>query len=482
MRIFLLLASGTILSGLVAAAGDEADRAKAGPPPVADSVGHAEFFEARIRPILAEHCYRCHGSRKQESGLRLDSKEGVRKGNDAGPVVVPGRPEESPLIEAIRYDATVKMPPRARLPQQAIDDLTAWVRIGSPWPETTRAPSSSLEGRDGSTAIATASLAALGVPAGPGPAGAWVRDAAWPINPIDRFILARLEAKGLVPSPRADRRTLIRRATFDLTGLPPTPGEVAAFEADGSPDAYDRLIDRLLASPRYGERWGRYWLDVARYADTKGYVFFQDADFHWAYTYRDYVVSAFNRDLPYDRFIIEQLAADRLPTKTETNQPPLAALGFLTLGGRFMGNFHDVIDDRIDVVCRGLMSLTVTCARCHDHKFDPIPTRDYYALYGVMASAREPMIPPEAAEPPHTAVHETFVRELPYASAEAGRVRDGQASGAGRDGEAAGRRLPPGRATGARPAHNRGLHADRRRHRPEPGDAGAMAGLPVAGP
>ncbi len=178
------------------------------------------------------------------------------------------------------------------------------------------------------------------------------------------------------------------------------------------PDAYARLIDRLLASPRYGERWGRYWLDVARYADTKGYVFFQDADFHWAYTYRDYVVSAFNRDLPYDRFILEQLAADRLPTATGTSPAPRAALGFLTLGGRFMGNFHDVIDDRIDVVCRGLMSLTVTCARCHDHKFDPIPTRDYYALYGVMASAREPMIPFEAAEPPNTAVHETFVREL----------------------------------------------------------------------
>ena len=199
------------------------------------------------------------------------------------------------------------------------------------------------------------------------------------------------------PSPPADRRTLIRRVTFDLLGLPPTPEEVVAFEADPSPDAYARLVDRLLASPRYGERWGRHWLDVARYADTKGYILFQDADFHWAYTYRDYVIAAFNRDTPYDRFIVEQLAADQIPDPDASAQPPLAALGFLTLGGRFMGNFHDVVDDRIDVVCRGLMSLTVTCARCHDHKFDPIPTRDYYSLYGVLASAREPMIPPEAA-------------------------------------------------------------------------------------
>ena len=189
---------------------------------------------------------------------------------------------------------------------------------------------------------------------------------------VDRFILAQLEANSLAPSPLADKRTLIRRATFDLTGLPPTPEEVDDFETDEKPGAYERLIDRLLASPRYGERWGRYWLDVARYADTKGYILFQDADFHWAFTYRDYVIGAFNRDLAYDRFLVEQIAADQLPA--EHGQRPLAALGFLTVGARFMGNVHDVIDDRIDVICRGLMSLTVACARCHDHKFDPIPS------------------------------------------------------------------------------------------------------------
>ncbi len=195
-----------------------------------------------------------------------------------------------------------------------------------------------------------------------------------------------------------------------MTGLPPTPEDVESFAADNTPGSYERLIDRLLTSPRYGERWGRYWLDVARYADTKGYILFQEADFHWAYTYRDYVISAFNHDLPYDQFLIEQIAADRLPP--EHGRRPLPALGFLTLGARFMGNIHDVIDDRIDVVCRGLMSLTVTCARCHDHKFDPIPTQDYYSLYGVLANACEPAIPPEALESPRTSEYSRFVQEL----------------------------------------------------------------------
>ncbi len=195
-----------------------------------------------------------------------------------------------------------------------------------------------------------------------------------------------------------------------MTGLPPTPEEVDTFEVDGAPDSFERLVDRLLASPRYGERWGRYWLDVARYADTKGYILFQDANFHWAYTYRDYVIRAFNQDLPYDRFLIEQIAADRLPA--ENGRKPLEALGFLSLGGRFMGNVHDIIDDRIDVVCRGLMSLTVTCARCHDHKFDPIPAQDYYSLYGVLASAREPEILPEVNHSEQTPAYARFVKEL----------------------------------------------------------------------
>jgi hypothetical protein len=207
-------------------------------------------------------------------------------------------------------------------------------------------------------------------------------------NPIDAFALAKLEEKNLAPSQPADRRTLIRRVSFDLIGLPPTPEEVETFVADPSPNAYEKVVDRLLASPHYGERWGRHWLDVARYSDTKGYVFMEERNYPYSYTYRDYVIRAFNEDLPYDQFILQQLAADRLPLGDDKR--PLAALGYLTLGRRFLNQTPDIIDDRIDVTMRGLEALTVGCARCHDHKFDPIPTRDYYSLYGVFASSTEP--------------------------------------------------------------------------------------------
>src|SRR5207244_3881383 len=215
-----------------------------------------------------------------------------------------------------------------------------------------------------------------------------VKDKDWASTAIDNFVLAKLQAAGLKPAPAADRRTLLRRATFDLIGLPPTPEEIGAFVADRSPNAFTKVVDRLLASPHYGERWGRYWLDVARYADTKGYVFTEERRYPFAYTYRDYVIDAFNKDLPYDRFLIEQIAADRLPLGEDKR--PLAAMGFLTLGRRFLNNQSDIIDDRIDVVTRGTMALTVACARCHDHKFDPIPTADYYSLYGVFNSSYEP--------------------------------------------------------------------------------------------
>ncbi len=237
-----------------------------------------------------------------------------------------------------------------------------------------------------------------------------VRDAAWSKTPIDRFVLAELEKRGLTPSPPADKPTLLRRLTFDLIGLPATPAEIDAFSCDESPSAIERVVDRLLASPHYGERWGRHWLDVARYADTKGYVLFQDGNFPWSYTYRDYVVRSLNEDLPYDRFVVEQLAADLLPATSDKRA--LTALGFLTLGNGFMNNQQDVIDDRIDVVTRGLLGLTVSCARCHDHKFDPIPTKDYYALYGVFASSVEPTIPPLFEEPPQTEAYAAFAKEL----------------------------------------------------------------------
>jgi hypothetical protein len=359
-----------------------------------------DFFERRVRPVLADNCFSCHGAKKQQAGLRLDSRAAMLKGGDSGPALKPGDTDASLLIQAVRHSGNVKkMPPKKKLGPEAVETLAAWVKMGAPWPVDT-------------TAIADADAWkrhwAFQPNKNPPPPA--VKAESWPANAVDRFILARLEAKGLTPGAAADKRTLLRRVTFDLIGLPPTPEELAAFEADASPDAFAHVVDRLLASPHYGERWGRYWLDVARYADNKGYVFFEEGEYPWAYTYRDYVIRAFNEDLPYDQFIRQQLAADQLPLGDDKR--PLTALGFLTLGGHFMSNPHDIIDDRIDVVMRGLQGLTVTCARCHDHKFDPIPSRDYYSLYGVFASSVEPTVPPLFTPPPQTEAYHAFEKEL----------------------------------------------------------------------
>ncbi len=372
------------------------------PTPRPVSASEAEFFESRIRPVLAEHCHRCHGPNESKSGLRLDSREALLRGGDSGPAAVPGDPGSSPLLEAVRHEGLVRMPPKAKLGVQAVTDLESWIKLGLPWPEAPAGTAADPTKEDGRSHWAFQPVRQPEVPQ--------VRDESWARNEVDRFLLERLEKVGLVPSPPADRRALIRRVSFDLLGLPPTPREVEDFVADDSPDAYERLVDRLLASPRYGERWGRYWLDVARYADTKGYVFFEEAEYPWAYAFRDYVIRALNEDLPYDRFLLEQIAADRLDQGEDRR--PLAAMGFLTAGGRFMNNEHDVIDDRIDVVTRGLMGLTVTCARCHDHKFDPIPAADYYALYGVFASSVEPNVPPLFEPPPKTEAYRAFESEL----------------------------------------------------------------------
>ncbi len=361
----------------------------------------ADFFEARVRPLLAEHCFRCHGPEKQQSGLRLDSRTAMLKGGDNGPALVPGDIAKSLLLQAVRHEGDLRMPSKQKkLSPQEIEILTAWVKMGGPWPDTKKTDSVAVN--DWKKHWAFQPIRNPPIPL--------VKNGQWPQTALDRFVLSKLEEKGLGPSPAADRRTLIRRVTFDLIGLPPTPEEVAAFERDLYPDALARLVDRLLASPHYGERWGRHWLDVARFADTKGYVFFEDASFTWAWTYRDYVIRAFNEDLRYNRFILEQLAADRLPLGADKRA--LTALGFLTLGGRFMNNQHDILDDRIDVVTRGLMGLTVTCARCHDHKYDPIPAKDYYALYGVFASCAEPTVPPLYQPPPQTEEFAKFEKEL----------------------------------------------------------------------
>ncbi len=367
-------------------------------PPSAEDVA---FFEARIRPVLVEKCRSCHGPEKQKSGLRLDSRAEALKGGGAGPAIVPGDPDQSLLVEAVRQTGDLKMPPKDRLPDAVVADLAEWVRRGAAWPESADARAKPDISK---THWAFKKIADPQVPD--------VTMADWAKSPIDRFLAAKLESKGLSPSAEADRRTLIRRATFDLIGLPPTAEEVSAFEADPATtdEAFAKVVDRLLASPHYGERWGRHWLDVARYGDTKGYVFVEDANYPWAYAYRDWVIRALNEDLPYDQFLIQQIAADRLPLGDDTR--PLAAMGFLTAGSRFMNNQDDILDDRIDLVTRGLMGLTVSCARCHDHKFDPIPTADYYSLYGVFASATEPTVPPLCGPPPSTPEYEAFTKEL----------------------------------------------------------------------
>ena len=338
-----------------------------------------EFFEKSVRPLLVEHCQACHGEQKQRGGLRLDTLEFTLKGTDNGPGLVAGKPDESRIIQAIRYDGEVQMPPKEKLPQAAIDILTEWVKQGAVWPATPEKPASEVAG------AAQPHWAFQPIQNPPVPV---VETAGWARNEIDHFVWQALQTAKLKPSPLATKPTWLRRVTFDVTGLPPTLAEVEAFEADKSPEAYAKVVDRLLASPAYGEKWARHWLDVSRYADTKGYVFQEDRNYPHAYQYRDWVINALNNDLPYDQFLTKQIAADQLVQGDD--QSDLAAMGFLTLGRRFLNNIHDIIDDRIDVLTRGTMGLTVNCARCHDHKFDPIPTIDYYALYGVFASSDEP--------------------------------------------------------------------------------------------
>jgi hypothetical protein len=372
------------------------------------SAGDLQFFETKIRPVLEEDCFKCHSHQADriKGGLMLDSRAAVLKGGNTGPAVVPGKPDDSVLIQALRYtDEDLRMPPPdhgGKLTDQQIADFTEWVQRGAPDP---RVPAMAASGKAyGGVGKAHWAFQPVVKPAVPA-----VKDNSWVQSPIDNFVLAKLESVGLHPNPIADKRTLIRRVTFDLTGLPPTEPEIQRFIADESPDAFAKVVDRLLGSPAYGERWARYWLDVARYSDTKGDAPRRnDPRFPHAWTYRDYVIDAFNRDKPYSQFILEQLAADRLvveqenKAKAKRTEPPvdrtvLAALGFLTLGNQFDGRRDDVIADQIDVTTKAFLGLTVACARCHDHKFDPIPTKDYYSLYGVFANTSEP--PRVTAEP-----------------------------------------------------------------------------------
>jgi hypothetical protein len=355
----------------------------ADPPPTKEG---AEFFEKKIRPILVRHCYECHSGdpKKAKAHFTLDTRDGLRKGGDSGKVVVPGSPDESLLIEAVQYMG-LEMPPKEKLPDEQIEELVKWVEMGAPDPRSGKA--ASVKNKIDLTE-AKKYWAFQRPKATPAPK---VQEASWPATDIDRFVQARREKENLKPVVDADRITLIRRATFDLTGLPPTPEEIDAFVADTSEGAFATVVDRLLASPRFGERWGRHWLDVVRYGESTGKE--RNIPFRYAWRYRDYVIDSFNADKPYDRFVIEQLAGDLLPSKNAAERDTLSiATGLLAIGTKGVNTknpeqFHyDVIDDQIDVTGRAFLGMTIACARCHDHKYDPIPTSDYYAMAGIFHS------------------------------------------------------------------------------------------------
>lgn len=347
-----------------------------------------DFFEKKIRPVLADACYKCHAedSEKVKGGLVVDSKQGLLAGGDSGAAVVPGDLRKSLLIQAVRWeDKDLQMPPKEKLSDEAIADLEKWVKMGAPDP------------REGSASLARTEIDiekarefwAYQLPKAVVPPKS--KNDAWARTEIDRFIIEGLDAKGLTPAGDADKQTLLRRAYFDLVGLPPKPEEVRAFLADDSPKAFEMVIDRLLASEQYGERWGRHWLDVARYAESSG----KEANFTFphAWRYRDYVIDAFNADKPYDRFIQEQVAGDLLSAKTlDEKREQFVATGFLALGAKSLNEQNpkqfsmDLVDEQIDSMSRAILGTTISCARCHDHKFDPIPTHEYYAMAGIFLS------------------------------------------------------------------------------------------------
>jgi len=393
-----VLRCGVLLTGLIGPFLTHGVQAEETTPKFAPD--QIEFFERHVRPVFVEHCQKCHGANQQKGGLRLDSRSSLLQGGDTGPAVAVEKPAESELLKAIGYDPDgYQMPPSGKLPAETIARLTEWVRMGAPWPEEKAAdklgPTPAEEFAKRSSYWSFQPLKRVAPPA--------VRDVSWPRTPIDRFVLSRLEQADLKPAPEIDRRTWLRRATFYATGLPPSPEEIHAFLDDQSPDAFERVVDRLLDSPRFGERWGRHWLDLARYAESRGHEFDYDVANPWHF--RDYVVRAMNDDLPFDRFVTEQVAGDllavssaapreqaRLHPVTGANES-LVATGFWLLG-EWVHSPVDIrkeeserFDNMIDVYGKAFLGLTIACARCHDHKFDPISQKDYYALAGYLQSS-----------------------------------------------------------------------------------------------
>jgi hypothetical protein len=372
-RPFFIAGMSLLLLGSAARADDEASR--------------IEFFEKKVRPLLVKNCYTCHSaSTNAKGGLRVDERGGLLRGGSSGPAVVPGSPEKSLLMQAVNHTGDISsMPPRKNLSAEELADLSRWIKEGAAWPKAELAVSKPNSKYDQlrKEHWAWKPLSDAKAPR--------VKEESWPRGEIDRFVLAKLEEKGLFPVGDSDRPTLLRRVTFDLSGLQPSPEELEAFVRDPSPDAFEKVVERLLASPAFGERWGRHWLDVARYGESTGSG--RNVPYPHAWRYRDYVVDSFNRDKPYDRFIREQIAGDLLPAASpQERDEQIIATGFLALGvkdvnQRFEVRFvMDNIDEQIDTVTRSVLALTASCARCHDHKFDPIPTLDYYALAGIFHS------------------------------------------------------------------------------------------------
>lgn len=373
------------------------------------------FFETKIRPVLVEHCYACHSADAEElkAGLSVDRRESLLQGGDSGPAVEPGDPEGSLLLQALRYE-TFEMPPSGRLPAAVIADFEHWIRIGLPDPRSGEPAVASDESEieQGRAHWSFQPVRRLEPPE--------VANAAWATGDIDRFLLAKLEQHALQPAGDADRASWLRRVTFALIGLPPTPEEIDAFLADTAADAYERVVDRLLASPHFGERWGRHWLDIARFAESSGggrSLLFPDA-----WRYRDYVIEAVNQDKPLNQFITEQIAGDLLPhANAKEEHDHLVATGYLVLGAHNYEEQNkralemDVVDEQLDTMGRGLLGMTLTCARCHNHKFDPIPTTDYYALAGILRSTNMLV---------HENVSHWTTRRLPVSEADAAAIRE----------------------------------------------------------
>ena len=414
MSMSMKFARPTLLLAGLAAIGLVRAVAAAEPPPDRAKV---EFFETKVRPLLAEHCEKCHSAAagKSKGDLTLDSRGGWEHGGEHGPAIVPAKPDDSLLLKAVSYtDDDLRMPPKkegGKLPDADIAILRQWIADGAVDPRT--------GGPKRLTGMSPEARLHWAFQPVKKTAPPTVKDGSAVKNDVDRFILARLEKEHMLPNPPASREALIRRATYDLTGLPPTVEEVKEFILDTSPNAFEKVVDRLLASPRYGERWGRHWLDSARYSDTTGLSGdgaknrYQDYRYEYAWTYRDYVIKAINADKPWNEFLTEQLAADLLPD-VKPNDPRLAALGFLTVGKRFDSG-DDLIDERIDATGKAMLGLTVACARCHDHKFDPIPTADYYSLHGIFANITEPYDQPElpgSADPEERSNYQFKLAEL----------------------------------------------------------------------